>query len=412
LYNLLSIAKELKGLLMHDTRMTFCLPVSIGPNASMRGAEMRMAFTNEMLFDRGMAETFYGSPAESAGSYYDDDRGIVVRSELDGYSFYQDLIQFDPDAMAFTGSSTPRPLPYVGHHHQTIEGGDWLHFCLRVGGRGVERIAGYADVDQPSRSCMVTRYPSGTKIERISTPDDGWRTACLWLRPQAVLRFLETTVSRVPAHLSFLVDPMSSDVPRHFCLPLGGRMVFAMNEILACPFTGGARRAFVRSRYLEILALIYSSAVEGPKNGEGIGVTLSAGTTEAVTRAAALLATRVDRLGSLAEIAREVGLSRTRLTQSFRTLMGTSVEAYWQQCRMDRARDLLCREGVAVTDVARMLGYSESAAFSRAFTRAFEMSPTRLRAANYGGVVVPATSNRGKTSGKLRFAGHVVVASN
>lgn len=366
---------------MHTARMTSCLPVRNKCSTSMRGSKLSMPFTNEMLFDRGMVEAFYGSPAEPEGSYYDDDRGLVVRSEVDGNSFHQDLIQFEPDAVAFTGSVTPRPFAHIGHHHQMIEGGDWLHFCLRLGGRGIESIEDYADVDQPSRSCMVTRYPGGTKIERISSPSDDWRTACLWLRPQAVLRFLETTASHVPAHLSFLVDPGHSDMPHHLSLPLDGRMIFAVNELLACPFTSGARRAFVRSRYLEILALIYKAAVELPVDGQGVSVTLSPGTAEAVTLTARILAARLDRMGSLAEIAREVGLSRTRLTEGFRALMGTSVEAYWQQCRMDRARDLLCREGVTVTEVAQVLGYSELASFSRAFTRAFGMSPTRLRAA-------------------------------
>ncbi len=362
---------------MHPARLTSHLPV---PDRISSPARARIAFCNEMLFDRSTVEAFYGSPAEAAGHYYDDDRGLVVRSEIDGIPFHQDLIQFDPDAMAFTGNVTPRPLPFVGHHQQTVEGGDWLHFSLRLGGRGLESISDYADVDQPSRSCIVTRYPGGAQIERISSPVDSWRTACLWLRPAAVLRFLETTASRVPEHLSLLVDPGHSDMPRHFSLPLDGRMVSAVNQVLSNPFTGGTRRAFVRSRYLEILALIYQAAVALPENGEGIGVTLSPGTARAVARAAELLSAKLDRMGSLAEIAREVGISRTSLTQGFRALMGTSVEAYWQQCRMGHARDLICHDGIAVGEVAHELGYSELASFSRAFTRAFGVSPSRMRA--------------------------------
>lgn len=349
-------------------------PQEDGPDAATRA---RMEFSNEMLFDRPKAEAFYGSPPERAGRFYDDDRGLVVRSDIDGNPFHQDLIQFDPDALAFTGSGTPRPLPSVGHHYQTVESGDWLHFCLRLGGRGVESISNYADIDQPSRSCIVTRYPAGARIERISSPVDGWRTACLWLRPAAVLRFLETTVSRVPEHLSLLVDPGHIDTPRHFSLPLDRRMVLAVDQVLDCPFTGGTRRAFVRSRYLEILALIYQAAVEMP--GESVGVSLTRHTTEAITRAAALLASRLDRMGSLDEIAREVGISRTRLTHGFRALMGTSVEAYWRQCRMNYARDRLCEDKVAIGELAQQLGYAELASFSRAFTRTFGLSPMQMR---------------------------------
>lgn len=359
--------------------LTSSLPNRDRPDAATRA---RMEFSNEMLFDRTKAEAFYGFPPERAGRFYDDDRGLVVRSDIDGNPFHQDLIQLDSDAVAFAGSGTPRPLPLVGHHLQTIEGGDWLHFCLRLGGRGVESISNYAEIDQPSRSCIVTRYPAGARIERISSPVEGWRTACVWLRPAAVLRFLETTESRVPEHLSLLVDPGHIDTPRHFSLPLDWRMVLAVKQVLACSFTGGIRRAFVRSRYLEILALIYQAAVEMPDDTVGIGASLTPGTAEAVARAASLVAARLDRMGGLDEIAREVGISRTRLTHGFRTLMGTSVEAYWQQCRMNHARDRLCEERIAISELAQQLGYAELASFSRAFTRAFGMSPSRMRARN------------------------------
>lgn len=338
-----------------------------------------MEYSNDMLFYRAKAEAFYGSPPERAGRFYDDDRGLVVRSDVDGNPFHQDLIQFDSDAFAFTGSGTPRPLPRVGHHYQTIESGDWLHFCLRLGGRGLENIANYAVIDQPSRSCIVTRYPRGARIERISSPVDEWRTACLWLRPAAVMRFLETTASHVPEHLSLLVDPGQIDIPRHFLLPLDGRMVLAVNQVLACTYTGGSRRAFVRSRYLEILALIYQAARAKPAEYVGMGVSLTPSTADAIDRVATLIASRLDRMGSLEEIAREVGISRTRLTYGFRAIKGTSVESYWQQCRMDHALDRLCSDSVAVSELARLLGYAELGSFSRAFTRAFGISPSQMR---------------------------------
>lgn len=70
----------------------------------------------EMLFDRKTAQTYYGVEPEPAGRYYDDDRGMVVRTHVDGGPFRQDLIQFEPDVLAFAGFGSPFPLPNVRHH--------------------------------------------------------------------------------------------------------------------------------------------------------------------------------------------------------------------------------------------------------------------------------------------------------
>lgn len=351
----------------------------IGPRGD--GTRVRAsAFSNEMLFERATAERFYGCAPEATGRFYDDDRGLVVRSDSGETPFFQDLIQFEPDALAFTGTGAPRPLPQMTHQVQKLDQGDWLHFCIRLGGRAVESIANYADISQPSRSCVVTRYPSGATIERISSPEGGWQTACLWLRPEAVLRFLETTAAKVPDHLSLLCDPGHIDTPRHFSLPLDGRMVSAVHQVLACPFTGGTRRAYIRSRYLEILALIYQAAVALPAEPDGIGLSISPCLAEAAARVAQRVTDRFDHMDSLDDLAREAGVSRTRLTQGFRALTGTSIEAYWQQARMDHARDCLSVHGLSVSEVALKLGYTEVASFSRAFTRAFGHSPSKLRA--------------------------------
>lgn len=338
-----------------------------------------MNFSNEMLFDRKSVETFYGSPAEPRGKHYDDDRGFVVHAEIDGHIYHHDLIQFESDAMAFTGSGTPRPLPWVGHHRQVLEDGDWVHFSLRLGGSGSEAITDYTQIEQAGHSCMVTRYPAGSSIERISAPNQDWRTACLWLKPAAVLRFLETSAAHVPEKLSLLVDPGHIDTPRHFSLPLNRNMVDAVNDVLTCSHNGGARRAYVRSRYLDILTQVYQSALACPDEGDTVGQSLTPQVVAAVEEARLRLSQRLHHMGSLDALAREVGLSRSRLTQAFRARVGCSVEVYWQQLRMERAKSLLLQARSSVSGVAEELGYAEVASFSRAFTRCFGITPSQFR---------------------------------
>lgn len=332
----------------------------------------------EMLFDRSVAESYYGVEPEPVGQYYDDARGLVVKTAVNGGPFIQDLIQFAPDAFAFTSAGSPLPAPKVGHHLQMVGDTDWIHFCLRLGSSGFESIGNYTRVDHPSRVCMVSRYPAHTEVERSSSLDESWRVACLWLRPQAVLRFLETSQSRIPSRLSWLTDDLCT-VPRHFNVPLNARMYAAVNDILACQFKGGIRRTFIRSKYLEIIAMVYQAALEQGREGGDCVVRLSPKDEQKIATVAEVVLSHLDRIDSLDSLARRTGISRSKMTQGFRALYGISIESYWQEHRMQKAYDLLAKDGLPVKEVAFELGYAELSSFTRAFARAFGISPNNCK---------------------------------
>ena len=73
------------------------------------------------------------------------------------------------------------------------------------------------------------------------------------------------------------------------------------------------------------------------------------------------------------------------MSVSVRTLIrrlraeGTSFQTLRDTARRDRAVNLLTRSNMAVTDIARSLGFSDAANFSRAFKRWLGASPARYR---------------------------------
>lgn len=75
---------------------------------------------------------------------------------------------------------------------------------------------------------------------------------------------------------------------------------------------------------------------------------------------------------ALAEVA---GMSRSRFMQVFNDIVGVSPGVYMTGWRMQIAQDAL-RSGNPIKDVARRSGFASSAAFSRAFSRFFDVSPT------------------------------------
>jgi AraC-like DNA-binding protein len=149
-----------------------------------------------------------------------------------------------------------------------------------------------------------------------------------------------------------------------------------VNEILTCNFTGCARRTFVRSKYLEILSVIYQSLLSQPDHAASRS---NAGNRDKIMSVASYLMSSPAAKDSVAQIARRVGMNRTKLMTVFKEVYGTSVEAYWRDCRLHHARELLTEPQLSISEISQKVGYSEISAFTRAFSKQFGMAPSKFR---------------------------------
>lgn len=89
---------------------------------------------------------------------------------------------------------------------------------------------------------------------------------------------------------------------------------------------------------------------------------------------------------SLSELARESGLSQSKLTRGFRELFGNSVYGVFQQTRMIQARDRLMSGNESVMRIASDLGYANASHFAMAFRKQFGINPSMLKNGGRGKV--------------------------
>jgi AraC-like DNA-binding protein len=82
---------------------------------------------------------------------------------------------------------------------------------------------------------------------------------------------------------------------------------------------------------------------------------------------------------TVANLARRVGLSRTRLAERFRHFLGESSMAYLAQWRLKLGAEILQSTEDSVAEVAAAVGYGSEAAFNRAFKREFQCPPAQFR---------------------------------
>ena len=82
---------------------------------------------------------------------------------------------------------------------------------------------------------------------------------------------------------------------------------------------------------------------------------------------------------TVAELAEEVGASRSVVDERFAHFLGESPTAYLLRWRLRLAANLLTTTRKTVLQVAPEVGYESEAAFNRAFKREFGLPPARYR---------------------------------
>ena len=96
--------------------------------------------------------------------------------------------------------------------------------------------------------------------------------------------------------------------------------------------------------------------------------------------AMSLLHNAPERRWTVSALAREAAVSRSVIDARFREVLGRSPIRYLTEWRMHLAEDLLATTDLGVGVVARRVGYDAEEAFSRAFKRAHDESPSAWRA--------------------------------
>ena len=104
--------------------------------------------------------------------------------------------------------------------------------------------------------------------------------------------------------------------------------------------------------------------------------------TDMDTRIAGVIAVMEERMGRplpLRELAASAKLSPSQMTRLFSEHTGTTPARYLHWLRLTRARVLLERTGLTVSQVMARVGLNDPSHFSRDFRRVHGVTPTHLR---------------------------------
>ena len=111
---------------------------------------------------------------------------------------------------------------------------------------------------------------------------------------------------------------------------------------------------------------------------EGSSAAMAAEKPELLDRAMAWLEAHQSRRFTLEDMARQLYVSKSTLSQTFHLRLGVSVHRYLTQRRLISAKSLIL-EGIPLEEVGSRVGFADYSTFYRAFRQEYGISPRQFR---------------------------------
>ncbi|MGD9365309.1 MAG: AraC family transcriptional regulator [Desulfobacteraceae bacterium] len=226
------------------------------------------------------------------------------------------------------------------------------------------------------RSSSISYFPE--REGRICFPA-GHRQSHLavLITPSLLNTFTGGRFRRIPYDLEAISQGCRS-IDFYHSGPLSPVMTTTVHRLLNCPYAGPLGQIYQESKAVELiahkLAQIQASTSTLPGSNQ-----LRLDDIERIYLARKILIHDLENPPRLFDLARAAGTTHTQLNRGFRRIYGTSVFGYLRKMRLEKARDLLEKEGMNVTEAAFAVGYNSLSSFSRAFSAHFGCRPVHCR---------------------------------
>lgn len=225
---------------------------------------------------------------------------------------------------------------------------------------------GWPEKPVDSLKTFAKNLTEGLKLVRFGGGGELTRFVCGFLTCDP--RFSEVFLAGLPPILKVHVDDK----------PSGQWLAHSLRFSVSEGSESYAGNGLVRAKLSELLFVetLRRYITELPPDQTGW---LAGARDPVVGKALGLLHREPAREWTIADLAKHVGMSRTRLSERFRHFIGESPIAYLTRWRLKLGAEILQSSNDSVAEVAAAVGYGSEAAFNRAFKREFAYPPAQFR---------------------------------
>ncbi len=321
------------------------------------------------------------APAKQVREYYAADtaqpflpgQGIRLVPEIAGAYGYRDVIHIEDGFDMVVGD--------VRHEQSAsirIAEGAVLKFHFRLSGRGSAALDDGNRVDISEHCCMLLLHADGiAKREWFFAGQHEQSVTLLCDSAFLKKRFVDVIVD-LPSSMRDFVEGRTRQSQQR-TMPFRADMARIAASLLACELSGSLRNVFAKGKAYELLAISMQSVIDAEGGCERRDIGLTGKNLATLQAARKQLEQEFLTPPRIADLARNAGLTETKLMRTFKQVFGITIFDFVQQQRMELAKKLVETTDLSVTEVALEVGYEYPGNFTTAFRRYFGITPKAAR---------------------------------
>jgi AraC-like DNA-binding protein len=171
------------------------------------------------------------------------------------------------------------------------------------------------------------------------------------------------------------VNPLFTEQNSHIesVKPITPQMQLIISDIRQNPFKGYMKKSYIEAKVIELFLLQAESHRNIQKEN------LRKDETNRIMSAKDYLDQNYNKKIKIIDLAKIIGTNQQTLKKGFKELFGTTIWGYYNDLRMEIAKDLLINQEKSIAEVADNIGYKNPQHFTVAFKKKYGILPRTLK---------------------------------